>query len=62
VPQSPQNSRWPWDEERWIRGAPAWYSKDSTGQVAQASTGAPLERWHSRQWQYPASLGAVAHR
>jgi hypothetical protein len=33
------------------------YSKLSFENVAQATTGAPLARWHTRQWQYPASIG-----
>jgi hypothetical protein len=44
VPQLAQNSRRPRDEDRYDRGSPFAKKKLVVGKLAQARTGAPLER------------------
>jgi hypothetical protein len=51
VPQLEQNSRSAVGEDRYDWGSPFAYEKLEVGKPAQARTGAPLERWQSRQWQ-----------
>jgi len=51
VPHAAQNSRPARGEERYVAGEPFVYAKASFGNEAQANTGAPLDRWQTRQWQ-----------
>jgi hypothetical protein len=44
VPQFAQKSRKPSGEDRYDRGSPFAYEKLTVGKLAQARTGAPLER------------------
>jgi hypothetical protein len=45
-----------------VAGYPAVQEKWAVGNVVQATTGAPVLRWHIRQWQYPVSMAAAVAR
>jgi hypothetical protein len=44
-----QKRRWPWLDERRVAGSAPSQAKAAASQVPQATTGAPLARWHIRQ-------------
>lgn len=50
-PQSAQNCRRIFGEDTYVAGDPAVQEKLAAGKVVQATTGAPVLRWHMRQWQ-----------